>query len=223
MNFFNRLEQETQAERAALYSVPLLREGVAGNISRETYIAYLQEAYHHVKHTLTLLMLAGGNMPAEKEWLKPVFAEYIGEETGHEQWILNDIKHAGGDEEAAARSKPSLPTELMVAYAYDSVQRRNPVGFFGMVYVLEGTSIALATQAAEALQKSLGLGKSSFSYLSSHGSLDTKHMVFFEQTMNRIDNVQDQEDIIHTARVIYGLFADMFRSLSVASPVRDAA
>ena len=38
----------------------------------------------------------------------------------------------------------------MVAYAYDTVQRRNPVGFFGMVYVLEGTSVALALSAADA-------------------------------------------------------------------------
>lgn len=223
MNFFNRLEQETQAERAALYAVPIVRDGVAGNISRELYIAYLQEAYHHVKHTLTLLMLAGGNMPPEKEWLKPVFAEYIGEETGHEQWILNDIKHAGGDEVKAAASRPSLPTELMVAYAYDTVQRVNPVAFFGMVYVLEGTSIALATQAAEALQKNLGLGKSSFSYLSSHGSLDTKHMAFFERTMNRIHDPKDQEEIIHTAKVIFRLFADMFRALAVNEPQREAA
>jgi hypothetical protein len=42
----------------------------------------------------------------------------------------------------------SLPIELMVAYLYDLIARGNPVGLFGMVNVLEGTSIALATQAA---------------------------------------------------------------------------
>lgn len=223
MSFFERLQRETEAERNALYAVPVVRDGVAGNISRETYIAYLQEAYHHVKHTLTLLMLAGGNMPPEKEWLKPVFAEYIGEETGHEQWILNDIKNAGGNADKAAASRPCLPSELMVSYAYDTVQRRNPVGFFGMVFVLEGTSIALATQAADAIAAKLGLGKNCFSYLSSHGSLDTKHMAFFEKTMNRITDPQDQEDIIHTAKIIFGLFADMFRSIPHSQPAKEAA
>lgn len=213
MNFFDRLQQETETERTALYAAPLVRDGVSGKISKETYLAYLQEAYHHVKHTLTLLMLAGGHMPAGKEWLKPVFAEYIAEETGHEEWILNDIENAGGNREQAAGSHPSLPTELMVAYAYDTVMRRNPVAFFGMVFVLEGTSIALATQAADAIGKSLGLGKNCFSYLLSHGALDMKHMNFFEKTVNRITDSQDQQDIIHTAKVIYRLFTDMFLSI----------
>lgn len=213
MSFFERLQKETQAERNALYSVPQLVDGMQGKITKETYITYLQEAYHHVKHTLTLLMLAGGNIPKEKEWMKPVFAEYIGEETGHEEWILNDIEHAGGNKEQARNSTPSYPTELMVAYAYDTVNRRNPAAFFGMVFVLEGTSIALATQAAETLQKSLGLGKNCFSYLLSHGSLDIKHMDFFARTVNRITDPQDQEDIIHVAKVIFRLFAEMFRNI----------
>jgi hypothetical protein len=43
----------------------------------------------------------------------------------------------------------------MVAYAYDTIARGNPLGFFGMVHVLEGTSVALALLAADAIQKPL--------------------------------------------------------------------
>ena len=42
-------------------------------------------------------------------------------------------------------------------YAFDMVSRRNPVAFLGMVFVLEGTSINLATQAADAIRESLDL------------------------------------------------------------------
>ena len=42
-------------------------------------------------------------------------------------------------------SAPGHACEVMVAYAYDTIARRNPLGFFGMVHVLEGTSSALAT------------------------------------------------------------------------------
>lgn len=213
MNFFERLQNETTREREALYQVPLIADGLQGNISRETYIAYLEQAYHHVKHTLPLLMAAGSKIEDEKEWLRPVFAEYIGEETGHEHWILNDITHAGGNADKVRSGKPSLPVELMTAYAYDLVNRRNPVGFLGMVFVLEGTSIAIATKAAKAIQDSLHLKKDCFSYLLSHGALDISHMHFFEKTVNRITDQQDQADIIHTARVIYYLFAEMFRNI----------
>ena len=74
---------------------------------------------------------------------------------GHQEWILNDIAACGYDRERARNSRPNPSTELMVAYAYDTVQRVNPLGFFGMVQVLEGTSIRIADAAADAIQATL--------------------------------------------------------------------
>ena len=118
-------------------------DGVQGKISRETYLAYLAEAYHHVSQTVPLLTAARDGMDSGHAAYRAALDEYIAEETGHEQWILNDIARAGGDAEAARRGPPRAATELMVAYAHDYVRRVNPMGMFGMVYVLEGTSIAL--------------------------------------------------------------------------------
>ena len=126
---------------------------------------------------------------------------------------LNDIARAGGDAEAARRGPPRAATELMVAYAHDYVRRVNPMGMFGMVYVLEGTSIALATHGAGAVSKALGLGPECFSYLTSHGALDQDHMAFFARLMDTVDDPGDQAAILHVARRIFGLFADMFRAI----------
>ena len=82
-----------------------------------------------------------------------------------------------------------------------------------MVLVLEGTSVQLATQAAEAIQKSTGLPNEAFSYLTSHGSLDIEHVSFFEKLMNKIDNPQDQEAVVHCARIMYKLYGDIFRGI----------
>ena len=152
-------------------------------------------------------------------------AEYIEEEIGHQEWILNDIRACGGDADAARDSIPALATELMVSTMYDRINRLNPMSMLGMVFVLEGTSIALATQAAGSLKEGLGLPPQAFSYLSSHGSLDLEHMKFFEQLVNRIDNDADRTAVLHTARVIYRLYAEMFRSLpgAVEEEVRHAA
>jgi hypothetical protein len=48
--------------------------------------------------------------------------------------------------------QPGLPIELMVAFLYDQIQRGNPMGFFGMVQVLEGTSVAIALTVADQLK-----------------------------------------------------------------------
>ena len=77
--------------------------------------------------------------------------------SGHEEWILDDIRACGGDAEAVRHGPPGHATEVMVAYAYDTIARRNPLGFFGMVHVLEGTSVSLALLAADAIQKPLAL------------------------------------------------------------------
>ena len=115
------------------------------------------------------------------------------------------------------RSQPALPTELMVAYVYDRIARHNPVSFFGMVNVLEGTSIALATRAAGSIRSGLGLPPEAFSYLNSHGSLDLEHMDVFATLMNRLDEDDDRAAVVHTARVVYRLYGDIFRGLPLAA------
>jgi long-chain acyl-CoA synthetase len=72
-------------------------------------------------------------------------------------------------------SRPDLPAEVMVAYAYDLINRGNPAGFFGMVFVLEGTSVALALTGRRPHPARTGLPNKAFSYLRSHGTLDQEH------------------------------------------------
>ena len=214
MEFFDELQHQTEAERAYLLGAPIIQSALDGTASRDSYIAFLSEAYHHVKHTVPLLMACGARLPERLEWLRVAVAEYIEEEIGHQEWILNDIRACGGDAEAVRNGQPSLPTELMVAYVYDRIARHNPVSFFGMVNVLEGTSIALATQAADALRTSLQLPPQAFSYLTSHGSLDIGHVEFFRKLMNRLDDAADRAAVVHTARVVYRLYGDLFHSLT---------
>ena len=216
MSFYQSLLEQTQAEREYLLGAPIIQQAMTGQVALHSYIAFLTQAYHHVKHTVPLLMACGARLPERLEWLREAIAEYIEEEIGHQEWILNDIRACGGDAEAVRHGQPALPTELMVAYVYDRIVRHNPASFFGMVNVLEGTSIALATQAAGVLQDKLDLPAKAFSYLTSHGSLDLEHIEFFKRLMNRLDNEDDKAAVVHTARVVYRLYGDIFRSLPAA-------
>ena len=213
MSFYQQLLEQTADARDDLLSIPFIRKGAAGEITLDSYLAFLGQAYHHVKHTVPLLMACGGALPERLEWLREAIGEYIEEEMGHQEWILNDIAACGGDKEAVRHAVPHAETELMVAYAYDIIHRRNPVGFFGMVLVLEGTSVALATQAAERIGAALNLPKQAFSYLTSHGSLDVGHVDFYEKLMNRLEDEEDRQAVIHCARMMYKLYGDIFRSL----------
>ena len=211
--FFDRLQEETQQERQELFSLPIIQRALQGEINLEQYIAFLSQAFHHVKHTVPLLMACGSRLGHQHEWLRKALAEYIEEEIGHEEWILSDIEICGGSPEFVRHSSPNLATESMVAYAYHQIDRLNPVGFFGMVYVLEGTSTALATNAANIIKQSLNLPPSAFSYLTSHGSLDLEHVKFFESIMNQLTNEADKAAVIYCAKRFYALYGAIFKSL----------
>lgn len=212
-DFFERLLAETETERDQLLSIPFVEHGWKGELSLESYRAFLGQAYHHVKHTTPLLMACGSRVPHDREWLRDAMAEYVEEEVGHQEWILNDIQTCGGDPEQVRGEMPGAAAELMVAYAYHVIDRCNPVGFLGMVLVLEGTSVRIATDAAQNLQRNLGLPKKAFSYLTSHGSLDVSHMDFYKNLVNRLDDKADQDWVIHCARQFFRLYGDVFRNL----------
>jgi pyrroloquinoline quinone (PQQ) biosynthesis protein C len=211
--FYDELLAATARERNELMALPFIRDGACGLLAREDYLAFLEQAYHHVKHTLPLLMACGARLPERLEWLRMAMTEYVKEETGHQAWILNDIRAGGGDPEAVHRAQPGAAVEVMVAYAYDMIARGNPVGFLGMVLVLEGTSTAVAARAAQALQSSLRLPPTAFTYLASHGALDVGHVGFFASLVNRLEAVEDRQALTHCARVFYRLYGEVFRFL----------
>lgn len=213
MVFYAELTTATKPHREELMRIPVIEDCLSGKVGLATYVAFLTEAYHHVKHTVPLLMACGARLPDRLGWLQQNIIEYIDEEQGHERWILNDISACGAEAAVAAEMCPSVATEVMVSYAYDTIARRNPIGFFGMVFVLEGTSVAIATRAADVIERELGLPRSAFSYLRSHGSVDQKHIGDYERIVNRLDDERDRLAVIRSAQIFFKLYGDIFRQL----------
>ncbi|WP_295849822.1 iron-containing redox enzyme family protein [uncultured Xylophilus sp.] len=213
MSFYQQLVEQTADARMGLLGAPIIQGCLRGEVSLPSYVAFLREAYHHVRHTVPLLHACRAALQERNLWLREALDEYIEEEQGHDQWILDDIRAAGSDADAVRHGLPGHATEVMVAFAYDLIARRNPLGFFGMVHVLEGTSVSLALLAADQIQQHLQLPDAAFSYLRSHGTLDQEHTAHFELLMDQIDHPQDRADIVHAARAFYRLYGDVFRSL----------
>jgi len=224
MSFHDRLMKETQGARDAFFSIPIVLEAAQNGVDRDLYIAYLTEAYHHVRHTCPLLAHALAHCPKEDARYRQALLEYLGEEQGHEEWILNDIAHIGGDAEAVRRGDGDWPVRAMVAWVYYAVAFVNPYAMLGMVLVLEGTSVDIAAAGADAVRKRLGMSGESkgFTYLTSHGALDQEHIVFFRKLVDGIEDEAAQRAIIETARMVYGLWGEMFAKLGRDAETRGA-
>lgn len=221
MTFFDTLQADTADARAHVMNAPVLTAIAEGRFDLNSYTWFLTQAYHHVKHTVPLMMSCGGRLPDHLEFVRKALVEYIDEEYGHQEWILNDLAACGENKESIRNGQPDASIELMVAYLYDQIHRGNPAAFFGMVQVLEGTSIELATPMGEKIQKQLGLPDRAFSYLYSHGALDQDHFVFFRDLMNTITHPADQQAIIESARMVYRLYGDMLWSIPLPTSKED--
>ena len=214
MTFHARLLADTKAAEAEFLAIPIINRTLSDGIEGPTYLAYLGEAYHHVRHTCPLLALAYARCREDDGTYREALLEYIDEERGHEMWILDDIRALGGDAATIARGRGGQAVRIMVGYAYYAIEHISPFALLGMVHVLEGVSAKIATQAAAAIQSSLGLTSlGGFSYLISHGALDKDHVAFFEGVVNTITCPRKQQHIIDTAVIMYRLFGNVFRDL----------
>ncbi len=217
MTFHEQLKRDTEASRLQLISAPIIAEVMQGVVGRASYLAFLHEAYHHVRHTVPLLRACHDALPERLYWMRPALADYVEEETGHDEWILQDIAAAGGDAEATRSGKAGAATFAMVTHAYDLIAQGCPVGFLGMVFVLEGTSVDLALGAADQIQQVLGLPASAMTYLRSHGTLDLEHVDHYADLVNAIADQSDRDAVITAANDFFRLYGDVFRTLPLPS------
>ena len=185
-----------------------------GNLTKALYISFLTQWYHILKHTLPLILATQSRLTEETEWLTDVIGEFTEQMVSNEELILNDIAVCGGDVEQVRHSRAHITTELMVSYAYDTVNRINPLGILGMHHVLEGAVLSLAHRSADNIGNTSLVPKDALTYLYTHGSLLQDNADVFIGVMNRIDRSEDRNQIIRSAQIFYKLYADIFLSLS---------
>ena len=75
MNFHQQLLEQTRTERETLIGIPIIQSALAARIDRNDYIAFLVQAFHHVRHTVPLLVACGARLPSRLEWLRAAIGE----------------------------------------------------------------------------------------------------------------------------------------------------
>lgn len=214
MNFYDRLFSETASAREDFQSITVIQTAISQGVSQALYAKYLAQAYHHVRYTVPLLQQAIDKCGVDDTAYINALAAYIDEESGHDEWILDDIKALGEDREAVRNSQGGLACRLMISHAYFLIEHVSPYALLGMVHVLEGMSVQLAQDAAGAIRAGFGdTPPDAFSYLTSHGALDIEHVRFFIDLVNTIEDAQIQNIIISATKDFYILFGNMFREL----------
>jgi hypothetical protein len=104
----HHLLADTAAARAALLATPIIQGACAGEVSLPSYLAFLREAYHHVRHTVPLLQATKAALPAHHAWLREL-DEYIEEEPATTSGSSTTSRPAAAMPRPCATASPATP------------------------------------------------------------------------------------------------------------------
>ncbi|HEX2539799.1 MAG TPA: iron-containing redox enzyme family protein [Caldimonas sp.] len=212
--FFIELVEQTDEARRAFETTPEVLAIVADGLSIERYRRLLLELYALVWHFNPICAAAASRLDDEHVQVRYFLYEHMMEEKGHEEWVMSDLETVGVSRGAVESYQPSATMMSLNGYNYWSADRRHPCSALGMVYALEVISSVYGGPISTAIRDSLLLqGDRGISFISSHATLDAKHMEELRLLMNVIHDSSAQRAVVESAIVNYQLFTRVLQAI----------
>ena len=156
MSFFITLLESSDASRRAIESLPKVHSMMHKGLTLAEYRAFLRDLYHIVWHFCPIMAAAAARCDERLRDIRYELYERIGEEKGHEGWVLDDIGAVGGDVLGAHAAAPSAPVQAMIGFNYYAAERVHPCSVLGMLYVLEVVASVYGGKAADSIARAIG-------------------------------------------------------------------
>lgn len=222
------LENESRELIHQLDAHPRVRQLFEGTLDAEAYVHYLVQTYHYVRWTTPLLALAGRRMGVQGRHpaLASLLLHKAKEETGHERWLLADLRNLGWSAEAVERVPRCAAVEAYVAWNRFTAEAGSPTAFLGTAYVLEALSASRAGAAARNLVTRGAIPgiRRAVTFLRGHGDADEGHVAELATLLGALTDPTEQEALLlsaRTTRALYvGLFEEPFRGVPAPGPAR---
>ncbi|MEW1718236.1 iron-containing redox enzyme family protein [Streptomyces sp. NPDC093109] len=185
----------------------------------ELYPDYLCVLHSMVRSTVPLMeaaldrsraLAAEGDPVAEV--LVPYWTQHIREETGHDEWLRQDLAAIGRDPDEPLRRLPTATAATLVGAQYYWLFHYHPVCLLGHIAVVEGNPPA--REVADLLSERSGLPLDGFRTLARHAALDIKHRDDLLRLVDTLPLTPVQETAIglsalHTMDAVVQLFRDL--------------
>lgn len=212
--FFIDLVSRTDEARRDFETNPVVLDAVAHGMPLARYRKLLGELYHLVWHFNPVCAAAASRVPDKLRQVRYFLYEHMHEESGHEQWVSNDLEAVGVGRTAMLDHQPSLNTLAMIGYNHWAADRRDPCSVLGMMYTLEVIASVYGGTFAEAIRQSLLLeGDRGVSFISSHATMDAEHMAELRQVLNTVDDTAAREAIVESTLVNFHHVTRIFEAV----------
>lgn len=197
--FFADLVLRTDEARRDFETHPVVLDAVANGMSIERYRKLLLELYHVVWHFNPVCAAAASRVSDTQRQVRYFLYEHMHEESGHEEWVMNDLDAVGVPATDTRGYQPSVHVLALTGYNYWSADRRHPCSVLGMMYALEVIASVYGGTFSSAIRDSLLLeGERGVSFISSHATMDAEHMVALRKILNTITDEAAREAIVES-------------------------
>jgi pyrroloquinoline quinone (PQQ) biosynthesis protein C len=214
LSFFAELVTRTDEDRRGFETHPVVVAAVADGMSVERYRALLLELYHVVWHFNPVCAAAASRMDDRLQPVRHFLYEHMHEETGHEDWVLNDLQAIGVAPEVSRAHAPSVHTLALNGYNYWAADRRHPCSVLGMLYALEVIASVYGGPFASAIREALLLdGQQGVSFIDSHATMDAQHMAELRTLMNRVHDDEALAAVVESTRVNFHHFTRIIEAI----------
>jgi len=116
--------------------------------------------------------------------LADYYARHAKEETGHDEWLLDDMRVLGLDRASVLARLPSVTVASLVGAHYYWIHHVHPVSLMGYLAVLEGNPPLV--EQLEEFQVRTGLPAAAFRTLVKHAHIDVGHRRDINRQIDRL-------------------------------------
>lgn len=212
--FFLDLVTRTDEARRAFETHPTVVDAVAHGMTAARYRALLLELYHIVWHFNPVCAAAASRMGEAHRAVRYHLYEHMHEESGHEQWVMNDLEAVGVTPAVTEAHQPSIHTLSLNGYNYWAADRRHPCSVLGMLYALEVIASVYGGPFASAIKESLLLeGERGVSFIGSHATMDAKHMAELRGVLNTLQDDAARDAVVESTGVNFHHFTRIVEAI----------
>jgi hypothetical protein len=128
------------------------------------------------------------------EGMLTYFRKHIPEETGHDDWVLDDLETLGYKREEVLKRIPPPSAAALAGAQYYWIRHVHPVAMLGFIAVLEGTppDVEFFEQTADRI----GVPRRAFSNLLLHGKLDPQHRDDLNHALDALPLTEDHHNLM---------------------------
>jgi hypothetical protein len=159
------------------------------------------------------------------EWLHEYYLEHAEEETGHEQWLLDDLASFGISRDQALQRLPYASVAALVGVQYYWMFHVHPIAYLGYIAVVEEPA---AREFLESASRRTGIALSSMSGHVMHARLDPDHVAEFDAALDALPLTQQHQDLISVSAIatvahLENVFSDILEHFERISDSAGAA